>query len=174
MPPILLLSLRYNMPEACPDFQLRGAPREAFGRPFPAPKPCPSRTPVPCLRGSLQNVRPGGDLGGRRVPATVRVRDSLNFFTCFLPPRTKKHSRLSVGDAPMAQLGPDSPFFWVPGALLSPVPLLRCAVVPLFARLLDQWITQPIAPLLARSMGGIQRARLSFPCVHCKYICHGT
>ena len=70
-----------------------------------------------------------------------------------MPPRTKKHLRLSVGDAPMAQLGPDWSFFGVPSGLLSPVPLLRRAVVPLFARSLDQWITQPLAHLIARSMG---------------------
>ena len=92
-------------------------------------------------------------MGRRRVAVTVVVRDSLDFFTCFLPPRTKKHVRLSVGDASMAQLEPDWPFFGVPSGLLSPVPLLRRAVVPLFARSLDQLITQPLAPLIARSMG---------------------
>ena len=53
----------------------------------------------------------------------------------------------------MAQLGPDSPFFGVPGALPSPVPLLRRAVVPLFARSLDQFYAHPLDLLIARSMG---------------------
>ena len=135
---MLATGLRCNMPEAYPDFQLRGVPQGVFGTSFPCTKTLPVADARAFPPGMPKPRAPGGDLGGRQAPATVIARDSLNFFTCFLLSWTKKHVRLGVGDAPMARLGSDWSFFGVPSGLLSHVPLLRRAVVPVFARSLDQ------------------------------------